>query len=128
MRILLVEDEADIREIYKELLGMEGYTVVEASDGDEALTKALAGDWDLLLLDIMLPKRDGLEVLSNIKSTPELKSRPVVLLTNLDKDSILQACMQLGANNYLVKSNITPQEIVKEVAKYNPEPVAESDE
>ena len=128
MRILLVEDEADIREIYKELLGMEGYTVVEASDGDEALTKALAGDWDLLLLDIMLPKRDGLEVLSNIKSTPELKSRPVVLLTNLDKDSILQACMQLGANIYLVKSNITPQEIVKEVAKYNPEPVAESDE
>jgi CheY-like chemotaxis protein len=122
MKILLVEDEADIRDIYKELLSLEGHTVEEACDGDEALNKALAGGWDILLLDIMLPKRDGLEILSNIKSNPDLRDLPIVLLTNLDKDSILQECMQLGANNYLVKSNITPQEIIREVEKYQPIP------
>jgi CheY-like chemotaxis protein len=121
MKILLVEDEADIREIYTELLSLEGYGVDQASDGDEALDKALNSAWDILLLDIMLPKRDGLEILSNIKSNENLRDKPVILLTNLDKDSILQSCMQLGANNYLVKSNITPQEVIKEVAKYNPE-------
>ncbi len=123
MKILLVEDEADIREIYTELLSIEGHTVDQAADGDEALTKALAGQWEILLLDIMLPKRDGLEILSNIKSNADLRNKPVILLTNLDKDSILQACMQLGANNYLVKSNITPQEIIQEVGKYSTEPV-----
>ncbi len=124
MKILLVEDEADIREIYTELLSIEGHAVDQAADGDEALSKALAGEWEILLLDIMLPKRDGLEILSNIKSNANLRDKPVILLTNLDKDSILQACMQLGANNYLVKSNITPQEIIQEVGKYSTEPVA----
>lgn len=127
MKVLLVEDEADIREIYTELLMSEGYAVDQASDGDEALNKALSTNWDILLLDIMLPKRDGLEILSNIKSNQELRDRPVILLTNLDKDSILQSCMQLGANNYLVKSNITPQEVLKEVSKYNPTQIEENE-
>ena len=127
MKVLLVEDEADIREIYTELLLLEGYEIDQAGDGDEALNKALSTDWDILLLDIMLPKRDGLEILSNIKSNQELRNKPVILLTNLDKDSILQACMQLGANNYLVKSNITPQEVLKEVSKYNPAQIEEDE-
>lgn len=122
MKILLIEDEIAIREVYKELLVFENYVVDEAGDGDSGLTKALAGDWDILLLDIMLPKRDGLEILTHLKAVPELSHKPVVLLTNLDKESILKACMDLGANGYLVKSNINPQDVVLEVQKYINEP------
>ena len=118
MKILLIEDEIAIRDVYKELLVFEGYTVDEAGDGDQGLNKALAGDWDILLLDIMLPRRDGLEILTHLKTVPELSKKPVVLLTNLDKESILKACMDLGANGYLVKSNINPQDVVLEVQKY----------
>ncbi len=118
MRILLIEDEIAIRDVYRELLISEGFEVTEAGDGDEGLEKVLKGEWDLLFLDIMLPKRDGLEILSHLKTVPDLSSRPVVLLTNLDKDSVLKACMELGANSYLVKSNISPQDVVLTAQKY----------
>ncbi len=118
MRILLIEDEIAIRDVYKELLLSEGFEVTEAGDGDEGLEKVLKGEWELLFLDIMLPKRDGLEILSHLKTVPDLSMRPVVLLTNLDKDSVLKACMELGANSYLVKSNISPQDVVLAAQKY----------
>lgn len=100
------------------MLTSSGYTTLQAGDGEEGLAMALEGNWDLLLLDIMLPKKDGIDVLQEIKASDSLKSKPIVLLTNLSKDDILDRCLQLGANSYLVKSNIQPPEVVAQVDKF----------
>lgn len=111
-RILIIEDEADMRELYAEYLRTNGFDVTVAGDGQAGLDLAKKGDWDLLFLDIMLPKVDGLEVLKAVKSDPNLANRFVVLLTNLDKNSILERGLELGADGYLVKSVISPQELL----------------
>ena len=79
------------------------------------LDLAARGEWDLILLDIMLPKVDGLELLRVIKSNGVASNIPVILLTNLEKDEILEKCLELGAKKYLVKSGITPQDLLEAV-------------
>ena len=116
-KVLLIEDEADIRDVYVEVLQDAGYAVISRSDGDAGLECALNEEWDLLLLDIMLPKRDGVEILTRLKSTDKTKEKPVILLSNLEKSDILQACLSLGAKGFLIKSNIMPGDLVKEVQK-----------
>ena len=110
--ILLIEDEIDLRQFYSEFLKSSGYNVIEAADGEEGLKKAQVVSWAALLLDIMLPRLDGIEVLRAIKTAPNLAELPVILLTNLDKDEIVQECLKLGANGYLVKSNINPDALI----------------
>ena len=117
IRILLIEDELNIREVYTELLREAGFEVLEASDGDIGLQWALSENWDLMLLDIMLPKKDGLEILTHVKKEDRLKEKPVILLTNLGRESIIQEGYSLGAIGYLIKSEITPDEVVKSVRK-----------
>lgn len=116
--ILLVEDEMTLRELYEELLGIEGYKVDSASDGDTALEKITAGNWDLLLLDIMLPKLDGLQILKKIKDNEKINKKPIVIISNLDSGNIVQECLKNGAVEYVIKSNINPQHLVDIVAKY----------
>ena len=113
--ILIIEDEVDIREVYTDILEEAGFTVIEAVDGDEGLSKALAGGWDLLLLDIMLPKIDGLEILKKVRGQEALAHKPVVLLTNLGRESIIKEGFEVGANGYLIKSELTPDQMVSEV-------------
>lgn len=117
-KVLLVEDEEDIRAVYCEVLKEAGFEVVEASDGVIGLKKALDEEWDLLLLDIMLPGEDGLHVLKSIKENMRLKFKPVILLTNLGNDSIVNEAFKAGAEGYLIKSQITPDKIVEEVRQY----------
>jgi DNA-binding response OmpR family regulator len=119
-KILIVEDENDIRDIYTEVLKAAGYEVIQANDGDEGWRMIQESDWDLLFLDIMLPKRDGLEVLESIVNTEGVKRGPIILLTNLERESIVQKSLELGAQEYLVKSNIDPQKVVDTVRKYFP--------
>ncbi|MFH1648644.1 MAG: response regulator, partial [Patescibacteria group bacterium] len=76
--ILIIEDEHDIRDVYVEVLEEAGFVVDQAKDGEEGMEKIKAGAWDLLLLDIMLPGRDGLKILNEMKNTPGLKKGPVV--------------------------------------------------
>ena len=117
MKILLIEDEVAIRSFYAELLSGAGYEVLEAGDGNTGLEMALTQPWDLMLLDIMLPGKDGVKVLQDLKANPSLKDKPVVLLTNLNSDDIVKESMQLGANKYLVKSDIEPPDKLLEVVK-----------
>jgi two-component system response regulator ResD len=117
-KILIIEDDQDVRELYSEVLRDEGFAVDEAVDGQSGLAKVLEGQYDLLLLDIMLPKFDGLEVLKTIKQKAEVKGIPVVLLTNLGREAIIKEGFQLGANGYLIKSEHTPEQIVGEVKKF----------
>lgn len=118
--ILIIEDEHEIAEVYQELLTSIGYTTKLALDGEEGMRMAVEEYWDLLLLDIMLPKKDGIDILQDIKKLESLKTRPIILLTNLGKDDIVDRCLQLGANSYLVKSNVDPQEVVDQVNRFFP--------
>ena len=72
----------------------------------------------MLLLDIMLPKKDGIAVLAELKKDPNVNTKPIILLTNLGNDDIVDRCLQLGASSYLVKSNVDPQEILDQVARF----------
>jgi len=117
-KILIVEDDQDVRELYAEVLRDEGFEVEEAVDGQSGIAKVLEGTYDLLLLDIMLPKFDGLEVLKTIKEKAKVKGIPVILLTNLGREAIIKEGFSLGADGYLIKSEHTPEEIVDEVKKF----------
>ena len=116
--ILIIEDEEDIRSVYAEILKDAGYVVSEAADGVNGLAMAQQGSWDILLLDIMLPGEDGMQLLREIKKNDALKQKPIILLTNLENDTIITQCFELGASGYLIKSEITPDKIVAEVAGY----------
>jgi len=119
-KIVLVEDEADIRDIYVALLNESGHEVLTADDGDVALEVLQNNAWDLLLLDIMLPKKDGLAVLRELKKQDFYKNQPIIMLTNLEKDAIVQEALESGALDYLVKSDIEPSDVTDAVEKYLP--------
>lgn len=115
--ILIVEDEHDIREIYAEVLSTAGYKVSQAADGEKGIQKIRDEHWDILLLDIMLPGKDGLKILKEMKENPQLKKGPVIALTNLNSENIIQEAFGSGADGYLIKSEITPDKIVDEVTR-----------
>lgn len=117
-RILVVEDDLFLRELYTDILTSEGYKVESAGDGEEALRKIKLGGYNLVLLDIILPKIDGLEVMRQIQNNPpQNPNKCVLFLTNLDKDEEMKAALKLG-QGYLIKSQITPGTLVEEVKNY----------
>lgn len=114
----MVEDDLFLRELYTDVLTGEGYKVEGAADGEEALQKMKVGGYNLVLLDIIMPKMDGLEVMRQIQNAPpQSPNKCVVFLTNLDKDEEIKTAMKLG-NGYLIKSQITPGSLVEEVKMY----------
>ncbi len=117
IRILIVEDDQDLRELYAEVLRDEGFKVLEASDGQIGMDLGKQGAYDLMLLDIMLPKIDGLQILKTVKAMPELGRIPIILLTNLGRESIIKEGFTLGADGYIIKSEYTPDQVVGEVEK-----------
>lgn len=117
-RILLIEDDQDLRELYSEVLRDEGFEVLEAADGQVGLEKGKAGGYDLMLLDIMLPKIDGLQILKDVKGQANLSRIPIILLTNLGRESIIKEGFTLGAEGYIIKSEYTPDQVVAEVKKF----------
>jgi DNA-binding response OmpR family regulator len=117
-RILLVEDEQYLRELYQEILTEQGYSVETASDGEEGYNKVKHGGYDLVILDIILPKMNGLEIMRKIRSEPSMApNKKVVFLTNLDKDEEIKEALQLG-DGYFIKSQITPGSLVNELKAY----------
>lgn len=117
-RILVVEDDTFLRELYADVLSAENYKVESAVDGEDALAKMKLGGYDLVLLDIIMPKMDGLSVMKEMQnSKPLAPNKCVVFLTNLDKNEEIRTAMQLG-NGYLIKSQITPGSLVEEVKMY----------
>lgn len=118
-RILIVEDDQFLREFYQELLQAEGYTVDIVAEGETASVKIAQGGYDLVLLDIMLPKKDGLQVLKDHKENPaKAKIGPIVVLTNLGHDSIIKQAFDLGAAGYMVKSAMNPDQVLAEIHNY----------
>ncbi len=115
--ILLIEDDLFIRELYQRTLTKEGYTVLTAGDGEQGI-QLVSQHPDLILLDLMLPKKNGIDVLKEIKADPETAIIPVIILTNLGDQSMVNELKTLGAVGYIVKAQFTPQQIVEHVAKY----------
>jgi len=118
-KILIVEDDQFLREFYEELLQAEGYFVDVAADGEIGLSKVQSNEYDLVLLDIMLPKKDGVQILKDLKLKPAKSSNViVVILTNLGQDLIIKECFDLGAEGYLIKSALNPDQVLTEVKSY----------
>lgn len=116
--ILLIEDDAFISSMYQTKLVMLGYTVRVAGDGAEGWQALTDGPLpDLVLLDVVLPKRDGFEILADMRRTPKLRSLPVLLLTNLGQKPDVQRGLDLGADDYIIKAHFTPSEVVEKIEK-----------
>lgn len=118
-RILVVEDDQFLREFYQELLQSEGYLVDVASDGEVALSKIQNEEYDLVLLDIMLPKKDGTQILKELQMKPPKSPHVlIVVLTNLGQDVVIKECFDLGAAGYLIKSALNPDQVLTEIKSY----------
>jgi len=117
-RILIIEDDPLMSRMYQKIFSFEGYEVDLADNGADGLEKVRSQKPNLVLLDIMMPKMNGLEVLSKLKSDPETKGLPVVILTNLAGEKDAETAMSKGAVKYIVKSEYEPKQVanmVKEV-------------
>ena len=114
-KILLVEDDPFLLDMYATKFKGVGFDVVVAQDGEMALVKNKEESPDLVLLDVVLPKKDGFEVLKTLKSNIQGASVPVVLLANLGLDSDIKRGLELGAHAYIVKAHFTPTEVVARV-------------
>jgi DNA-binding response OmpR family regulator len=114
-KILFIEDEAFLQRALNEFLIQEGFDVLSALDGEIGLQTAKREMPDLILLDIILPKRNGFEVLDDLRANDEVKNIPVILLTNLESAEDVNKAFEKGASMYLVKSNYKMEEIVKKI-------------
>jgi two-component system phosphate regulon response regulator PhoB len=110
-KVLLVEDDFSLRDVYSARFAAEGYTVVTASDGEEALAAAVREHPDLIVLDVMMPKISGFDVLDILRSTPDTKSTKVIMMTALSQDADRQRGEALGVDKYLVKSQVTLEDV-----------------
>lgn len=114
-RILLVEDDRFLRRAAEASLKRKGFTVSVAVDGEDAVRQAAADPPDVILLDLILPKLPGFEVLRALKSNPVTAAVPVIVLSNLGQDSDVKQAMDLGAVSYFVKANLSLDEMAKQV-------------
>ncbi len=113
--VLIVEDDRFIAEVYTTKLVSEGFDVVVAEDGTEALQKIEKKLPNLVLLDLLMPKMNGIEVLEKINKDSRFGSIRVVVLTNASEKDYISQAMKLGASDYLIKSNFTPDEVVERI-------------
>ncbi len=113
--ILVVDDDEYIRELYEEVLKDAGYIVDSAVDGQEGYDKIIKTNYDLVMLDIMMPKMDGVELMKKLAAE---KVHPrVVLLTNLAHDPVMKEGKSLGALAYLIKADMTPDQLLEQIKK-----------
>lgn len=114
-KILFIEDESALQRAVSEVLKESGYLVLSALDGEGGLRMAQEGKPDLVLLDLILPKKDGFEVLAELKKDDSTKNIPVIILTNLEGSKDVERALELGATTYLVKTNYRLEEVIEKV-------------
>ncbi len=115
--ILLVEDDTFLAGMYVTKLELEGFRVILASDGDQAVALAKREKPQLMLLDVVIPKKSGFDVLREVKADEDMKSITVILLTNLGQKEDVQKGFKLGASDYLIKAHFMPSEVVAKVKR-----------
>lgn len=112
MKVLIVDDERGVLKMYSEFLTGAGVETFQANDGQTGMKLAKEQRPDVILLDIIMPRYNGLDVLKDLKNDPDLKNIPVFLLTNLPKESSGDKAKELGASGYLVKAQYEPRMII----------------
>ena len=115
--ILFIEDEGSLQKTFSDILQKEGYKITSALDGEIGLKLAKGQKPDLILLDLILPKMNGFEVLEELKKDPETKEIPVIVLTNLEGLNDVEKAIELGAKTYLVKAQYGLEEVIEKVKK-----------
>lgn len=117
-KILIIEDEKILSDMYQEKFTRAGFKVSVAYEAEEGLILAKKVKPDLIILDILLPKENGISFLKKLRETPEGSSVVVVAFSNYDDREIKKEAFKLGAKDYLIKTNYTPEEVVNKIKKY----------
>lgn len=118
IKILLIEDDPFLLSMYSVKFESEDFKVLTAEDGEKGIKIALKEKPEIILLDILLPKMNGFEVLAKLKKSDETKNIPIILLTNLSQKDEISKGLSLGADDYLIKAHFMPSEVVEKIKKY----------
>ncbi|MEX0621654.1 MAG: response regulator [Candidatus Woykebacteria bacterium] len=121
IKVLLIEDEQEVAQLYKLKLGLDGYEVLVADRGQLGLDKAFKESPELIFLDIKMPEMDGFDVLKKLRKNPKTESTPIIILSNFDEEDLIEKGLTLGANEYLIKSQFTPEDISAKVKTWTKE-------
>jgi DNA-binding response OmpR family regulator len=117
IKIALIEDDPFLSSMYSTKFGLEGFEVLSANDGIKGVELITKETPDLILLDILMPKKNGFDVLEDIKKNEATKNIPVILLTNLNQSDEVERGMELGAVDYLIKAHFMPSEVVDKIKR-----------
>jgi len=118
VKILVVEDETFLLDLYETKLEQSGYDVIKASNGEEGFSLATLEVPELILLDILMPKVDGYELLKKLKADDKTKNIPAIIFSNLSQKEEIEKGLKLGAKDYIIKTSITPTELEAKVKEY----------
>ena len=114
-KILIIEDDSFLQGLEADKLEKTGYTIITASTGEEAMKKIEDPEINLILLDLILPNYDGLEILKKIRENKQSKNTPVIVFSNLSEEKDQKKAKGLGANDFMVKSNFTLDELIEHI-------------
>lgn len=117
-KIVVIEDEDILGQIITKKLLSEGYSVTLATDGEQGMQKVIEIMPDLILLDMVMPKKNGEEVLEDIKNNPQIKSIPVIVISNSGQQTEIEKIVNLGVRDYIIKAQFSPEDVLEKVKKY----------
>lgn len=117
-KILIIEDEKFLAEMYTDKFSQSGYKVILALESEEGIKIAKKEKPDLIILDILLPRENGIAFLKKLREDPEISAIPVIAFSNYDVPETRKQAAELGAKDYLIKTDYTPKEVVDKVATY----------
>lgn len=117
-KVLMIEEDRFLRKIYRDKFSRINFEFLEATNGEEGLNKVIYEKPDLVILDLMLPKKNGFDVLIDIKSNKNTQEIPVIILSNLGQESDIKRGLSLGAEDYLVKTEVSLSDVVNKVKEY----------
>jgi len=114
-KILIIEDESILQKALSDILKEQNYEIVNALDGEKGLKMAISQIPDLIILDLILPKKEGFEVLEELKNNQKTEKVPVIILTNIERMEDMEKAFELGATAYLIKAQYKLEEIVQKI-------------
>ena len=117
-KILFIEDDPLIVKIYTTRLTADGYQVLSAENGEDGIKLAETETPDLVILDIMMPKIDGFGVLEKLRANEMMKTKPILVYSNLAQEEEIKRAQTLGATEFIIKANLSPTEMVEKIKKY----------
>lgn len=116
----MIEDNIFLRKLYRDKLTREGFIFIEATNGIEGVNKSIIEDPDLIILDLILPRKNGFDVLEDLRKDPRTKDIPVIVLSNLGQEIDIKEALSRGAREYLVKTETRLEEVIKKIKKWLP--------